>query len=244
MIVDVHNHVGRDEDGVSLTPEELISIMDASGIRAAVIFPFNDPDAGPTFQLANNRIKAAEDRYPDRLIGFFRLDPYYGREALEELERCVQLGLHGLKLHPRSQRFSPEHPFISKILEALQESGLPLIIHTERCNFIARPEQLATLADRFPDLKIISAHLGYAGSKIIPLAKDRENLYLDLSLSPLFLLQDVISEVGAEKLLFASDTPYSHPKIELTKLELLDCSKRDLEKIKGENARKLLNLKK
>ncbi|MCK5083092.1 MAG: amidohydrolase family protein, partial [Candidatus Omnitrophica bacterium] len=48
--------------------------------------------------------------------------------------------------------------------------------------------------------------------------------------------------VGAAKILFASDYPYSHPAIELQKIQLLVKNKKDLELILYKNAACLLGL--
>ena len=45
---DTHAHVGRDLDGRSLDPAELLRNLDDYHVDGAVIFPFNDPSRAPT----------------------------------------------------------------------------------------------------------------------------------------------------------------------------------------------------
>jgi predicted TIM-barrel fold metal-dependent hydrolase len=49
----------------------------------------------------NEYVAKSVKKYPNMLIGFALVDPQRGREAAEELKRCVtKLGIKGLKLHP------------------------------------------------------------------------------------------------------------------------------------------------
>jgi hypothetical protein len=48
--------------------------MDSSSIDKAVVFPFNEADPGISFSKANDFIADAVGQYPERLIGFGRLD--------------------------------------------------------------------------------------------------------------------------------------------------------------------------
>jgi predicted TIM-barrel fold metal-dependent hydrolase len=47
---------------------------------------------------------------------------------LEELVRCVsELGLKGIKLHPKGQNFTPSNEFVLRILEKASELDVPVI---------------------------------------------------------------------------------------------------------------------
>jgi len=207
----------------------------------SVIFPFNEKDGGATFRRANDTMADAMRAHPGRLIGFCRIDPYYGREACRELDRALSLGLRGLKLHPKSQRFSLDHPVVSRLLGTLEDAKLPLIIHTEKWNPATKPDQVELIARRFPELAVIAAHAGYAGPDILPVARDNSNVYVDLSLSSLYMIRKALASLDIGKILFGSDSPYSHPEVEMLKLELVEeCSAREKELILGGNAARLL----
>ena len=49
-VVDAHTHLGRDEDGQSLEPAELIALLDQVGPSArACTFALHDPDRSPAY---------------------------------------------------------------------------------------------------------------------------------------------------------------------------------------------------
>ena len=78
-------------------------------------------------QSINDFIHAACQEHPDRLIGFGTIHP--GLEnPVDEIERCVKLGLHGIKIHPDVQRFHMDDPSMYPIYEAI-EGRLPILIH-------------------------------------------------------------------------------------------------------------------
>lgn len=241
MIIDVHTHVGSDIDGSTQSVEKLLAVMDSYGIDMSVIFPFNERDGGATFRRANDMMADAMRTHPGRLIGFCRIDPYYGREACMELDRALGMGLRGLKLHPKSQRFSLDHPVVSRLLGTLEDAGLPLLLHAEKWNPATKPDQIELIARRFPGLTVIAAHAGYAGPDILPVAREHSNVYVDISLSSLFMIRKALASLDIGKILFGSDAPYSHPKVEMMKLELVEeCSARETERILGGNAARLL----
>ena len=127
MIIDFHTHInppevienrakyltcdiwfgelyGDPQAGLA-TAEELIAEMDTAGIDMAVTFGFGWTDMG-LCQLANDYAMEAVARYSDRLIGFACVNPKWGSEAVQEVERCVAGGLKGIgELMPDGQGY-------------------------------------------------------------------------------------------------------------------------------------------
>lgn len=121
LVIDAHNHLCARPD-MALTAEMLIEEMDRLGIDKAIVFQenanmaFRTPDYNP--YIGHDYIASAQAKYPDRLIGFVTMNPWYqstnswgwkpGRcnlvtrnFALEELNRgIIDLGLKGVKFHP------------------------------------------------------------------------------------------------------------------------------------------------
>ncbi len=102
MIVDGLTMVGSSINGYRLGVEELLTTMGSNGIDRGVIAPVQPK----TYHLEpqNDAVAVAQMRYPDRFIGFCRVDPRQGEDAVTELRRCVlRLGLRGLLLHPMEE---------------------------------------------------------------------------------------------------------------------------------------------
>jgi predicted TIM-barrel fold metal-dependent hydrolase len=57
--------------------------------------------------LTNDRVAEICEAYPRQFVGFASVDPHKA-DCIDELERAVtELGLRGLKVHPRSRRSTP-----------------------------------------------------------------------------------------------------------------------------------------
>ncbi len=65
-------------------------------------------------------------KYPDRLIGFGRIDPRYGSEITTKIERLASAGIKGIKLHPVVESFYPDHPFFFPVYKSLPAYGIRL----------------------------------------------------------------------------------------------------------------------
>ena len=100
-LFDTHTHFGRhDPDEFRQEPEQLIATIANAGARA-ITFPMHEPDGYPP---ANDEARAIEAGVDGRIVHFCRVNPHDG--ALAEAERCLDLGAHGIKLHPRAEQFA------------------------------------------------------------------------------------------------------------------------------------------
>ncbi|MEM2934165.1 MAG: amidohydrolase family protein [Methanocellales archaeon] len=241
MKIDAHNHVGGPDktDGAKQSPEEIIANMDRAGVDKAVIFPFNEIDPGISFSKANDHIAKAVKSYPDKLIGFARLDPNYGVRALNELERAInKLELKGIKLHPSSQRFTLHNPCLLQILEKAAELRVPVIFDSGKPD--SQPSAFAKLAEAVPEAKIIMAHM--RGENYMEVVKKHSNLFLGTAcMFNAGKIQEALEKLGAEKLIAGSDSPYIEMEREIKKFDSLPEKERKL--ILGGNIERILRLK-
>ena len=51
------------------------------------------------FREYNNQVLKAMKQYPDRLIGQLTIHPAYPKESFEEIKRCIDQGMIGMKLY-------------------------------------------------------------------------------------------------------------------------------------------------
>lgn len=152
-------------------------------------------------------------------IGFATLHP--DMEGLEqEVERILQRGFHGIKLHPDFQQF---HIDDEKALEIyrLVEGKLAILFHTgdERYEY-SKPTRLARVCDKFPDLRCIAAHFGgYKCWDEAYAVYDSKNIFMDTS-SSLFTMSreqalEFIDKFGVSQFFFGTDFPMWRHKEEL-----------------------------
>src|ERR1700757_3319554 len=95
-VIDAHTHLGLDEDGRSLTLDQLLSQLDAAAARPACVSPLHDPERRPAYSVPNDRVLAWAGESEGRLVPFCRLDP--AEHALAEGERRPAGGGEGIKL--------------------------------------------------------------------------------------------------------------------------------------------------
>jgi predicted TIM-barrel fold metal-dependent hydrolase len=235
VIVDIHTHVGEYPDHISekfaaeakaawagvklggTLDEHHAEALD--GVDRAVVLAFDAPAAG--FVVPNDYVASYVARDPARLIGFGSVDPS-SSGAIDELERMkADLGLAGCKLGPIYQDVDPLGPEFLRVCEALERLELPMLIHQgttfARAGSLlqARPILLDEIALRFPELRIVIAHMGHPWfSETIAVIRRHPHVYADVSalVSRRWLLYQALVEAieyrVEHKLLFGTDFPF------------------------------------
>jgi predicted TIM-barrel fold metal-dependent hydrolase len=208
-VIDAHTHLGLDEDGRSLTLEQLLAQLDAADARRACVFPLHDPERHPSYRLPNDRVLTWAGESEGRLTPFCRLDP--AEDPLDEAERCLNAGARGIKLHPRAQEFVFDGPEMAGVFALAEEASVPILIHAGR-GLPPLADGLADLALRHPGAVLILAHGAICDQGILTTRlADHPGVLYDIScFFPLDVIE-LFSRVPAERIVFASDPPYGMP---------------------------------
>jgi uncharacterized protein len=240
MIIDAHAHIGT-TPYVTQTVDDLLREMDASEVHGAVVCPMG-AELAVRNREGNDRMAAAMRAHPERLVGFATVNPWWGADAIRELDRAVsRLELKGLKLHPVLQGFHINDDIVLAVVERAVELGLVTYVHTGT-PVVSLPLQLLELASRYPEGRFIAGHMGGADFYIdVPLSFPRaENVWLETSLSPhAGYVDEALAAVGTSRMLFGSDTPTSRIASELYKIRVLEFDPAVEEQVLGGNARDL-----
>jgi predicted TIM-barrel fold metal-dependent hydrolase len=205
-LFDTHTHFGRhDPDEFRQEPEQLIATMEHAGARA-ITFPMHEPDGYPA---ANDEARAIEAGADGRIVHFCRVNPHDG--ALAEAERCLDLGAHGIKLHPRAEQFAMSEAAVEDLTRLAQERGVPILIHAGR-GIPALGRDTLELAQRYPGAKFILAHAAVSDlAWLWRLMPENPNLFIDTSWWNPADFVALFSLVPPGQLLWASDNPYGYP---------------------------------
>jgi predicted TIM-barrel fold metal-dependent hydrolase len=205
-IFDAHTHLGTDIDGMVGVYEDLERGMDKYGISRCFMFCLDEPDRHPGFRAGNDRTLEYAERSDGRMIPFVRLD--LGEDPIGEATRVLDLGGRGIKLHPRAQKFLLNDERLSPIFELAAERKVPILIHGGR-GLPPIADDLARMADRYPNARLIVAHAGIADlAALADRLGGKAGVYFDTSVwSPLDLL-GLYRLVGPEQVVYASDYPY------------------------------------
>jgi uncharacterized protein len=205
-IVDVHTHLGVDEDGRSLAPDALLRQMDRCGIARSCVFPLHDPDRLPAYRIPNDRVLEWAAEHPDRFVPFCRLDPADG--AAEEAERCLRLGARGIKLHPRAQAFDFDRGVTDRVFGLAAEAGVPVLVHAGR-GMPPIADGLCDVALRHPGAPLVLAHGGIADQAVFATRlAEHPSAVFDTSVFGPVDLMELFARVPVERIVFGSDPPY------------------------------------
>ncbi len=175
-------------------------------------------------------------------------------DALTELERLRDAGIRGIKFHNEYQNFYVDDEKAFPIYEKCTELGLIMLFHGGADRGFAPPVKTAPfrmrkVANRFPEAKIVVAHLG--GQAMEEEAVDQladTNVWVDTSFAAMCVSaekgEEVIRAFGEDRVLFGTDCPWDTPVHTVQWLESMTFSKQVLDKVYYENALKLLGERK
>lgn len=240
------------------TAEDLIAAMDKDGVDVSVALNIGWTERTLCIET-NDYIMQSISRYPKRLIGFGAIPPGGAKEAIAEIERCAKGGLKGMgELRPDVQKLTlTDKSLMTPIAEALVKHRMILLTHaSEPVGHMypgkgeVTPDVLYTFICSYPELTLVCAHWGggLPFFALMPEVKETlKNVYFDTAASPFLyspqIYQQVVSLVGADKILFGSDYPLLRPSRLLKEIrsQALPANAEGL--ILGGNAQKLLGIK-
>jgi len=237
MIVDVHSHYqrypahftaafreetmkARNGVEVDLTVRWEEYAATATGADHSIVFGGKAKLSG--IWIDDDEVAAYVAERPDRLTAFLCVDPTQPGWRDEMIHGHQDLKMKGIKLLPMYAGFEPTDPELDDLWKYATKNNLPVLLHTGttfvnkaplRCTF---PRLIDEVALRYPDVKIIMAHLGHPweGECIVTIRK-HPNVYADCSAlhyRPFQLYHSLmlLQEYGCwGKLLFGSDYPYT-----------------------------------
>ena len=193
----------------------------------------------------NNFISAQQAEHKE-FYGFGALHPMMNGVG-DEVERIISLGLHGIKLHPDFQCFDIDCPEAYEMYEAAR-GRLPILFHVgdDRYEY-SSPKKLAKVADDFPDLKIIAAHLG--GFRKWDEAWDylkRPGIKYDVSstmpVASIGRTKKQLYYMGVENCFFGTDYPLWNYGEALERFMSLELPYEDCKKVFSENFKEFMGI--
>jgi predicted TIM-barrel fold metal-dependent hydrolase len=236
-ICDAHMHLGpsgpwQPYEDPTINIGQLMTLLDKSGISRALVFP--NPNVGDKYPETNDYIAQCVREHPKRLVGFGRVDPRRGADAIKELKRMKEkLELSGLKLHPMVECFRPDHPFFAKFFTKVEELRLPVLIHTG--DGFSSPGLALKVARKHPDMVMILGHLKEA---CIGAMNDSQNVYVETSgTMPRFV--EMATQVDENRVLFGSDIPYYRFPTQAAIIEAANITSKTKRKVYSENFERL-----
>src|SRR4051794_10522751 len=185
-IWDLHCHMaGFRGDTPSAKAAEMVRIADRMGIERMCTYmgyPFSYDPAPDEMRSQNNQVLEALRAAPDRLIGFVYLSPNHLQFSLDELNRCVRDGpMAGVKLWVAKRVSAKE---LDPIVDRASELKAVIFQHTwfktgGNLPGESTPLDVAELARRHPNTKLICGHTGGNWELGIRAVRQLPNVMLD-----------------------------------------------------------------
>jgi hypothetical protein len=222
------------------------------GVRRMVmlgdVVAFGEHPTTDQIRTINDRTAEVARLLPDMYVPFCFVNPENPDSAnrAEIGRRVREQGFRGVKLlatvNARDRRLDP-------IMESARDLGVPLLHHSwyntlDEGTAQSNPGDIAELAARFPEVRIVMAHLGGARVRGILDIRPHENVSVDTSGSqPLGeLLEYAVQLLGADRVVFGSDAPGRDFSAQLGRVWGARLREADRRKILYRNAKRLLRL--
>jgi predicted TIM-barrel fold metal-dependent hydrolase len=116
---------------------------------------------------------------------------------------------------------------------------LPVLVHTGF--HPAQPLLWLEAAEAYPQVNLILGHMGYRiVSDAIIAAERADNIFLETSSANDSYVNRAIQAMGASRVIFGTDTPFSDPQVDLARIRSLDLPAADLDQVCHKNILDLL----
>lgn len=180
--IDAHQHLYAQADALP----KLVAACRANGIVKVCLSACGEQYEHPD----NAAVRKAIQKYPDLIVGFGRV--YLDRDQPAAVNRLRACGFRGIKVIAPRRSYNDKSYF--PLYARASQLRMPVLFHTgvvhrfPRDGFYGtdssnmRPVYLDGIARRFPDLRLIGAHLGACWiDEACAVAEANPNVYFDLS---------------------------------------------------------------
>jgi predicted TIM-barrel fold metal-dependent hydrolase len=241
MIIDAHVYLGSSLFGYAQSLDEILTSMDRLGIEKAILAPVKPRDYH--FAPMNELVAAAVKSNADRLMGLCRVDPWQAEGAVAEMRKGFdELGACGLYLDPWEEGFQANDDIVLPLVEQAGQYGKPVAINAGHAR-VSHPTQIWDLARRFPDVQFVACNGGQINICGLLLFEARRMIEdcpnIAIQTAGTYredFLEEIASEVGEERVLFASRSPVYDQEFEMTRVRLAHLSDSQKDKLWGSNA--------
>jgi len=252
VIFDCHGHLGTDA-GFHIPAagaREYVAVLDGIGIDTVAVSTF-----GNVVPFGNDVVARAVSAFPGRFVGYARVNANYPEDMEAELSRCFdELVFKGIKIHSYCDQVRADDARYEPVWKFATQRSTPVLIHTWNSLRYADPlldycvpSRFETIAEDYPDAKIILGHSGGEYDGILEatkVAKAFPNVYLDTASSRLYpgVIEMMVNEVGAEKVFYGSDVPFLSPVPQVGKVVYADIGEAEKRMILGLKAAGLFGI--
>jgi uncharacterized protein len=205
MTIDAYCTIGTDRE-YDLAPETLLAALDRAEVERAIIAPV-DRCLAVRNREGNDSMLDAARKHP-RLIPACSVNPWFGEDALTELDRSLAEGSRLLVLYPFVQGFQCNDELAWPVLEHAIAARVPIYIHTGTPGS-STPWQVVDIAIRYPEGMFIIGHSGATDfwNDVVSAASAASNVMIESSCARPFNFVRYLSELSPVKGIMGSFAP-------------------------------------
>jgi predicted TIM-barrel fold metal-dependent hydrolase len=253
-IIDIHTHpVFHGEDYPPEKSAEMIARARSLGIvhMAALgdVLQYGRSPTDAQVRAINDDTARLVEKSKGFISGLCHLNPTLGANHIRrETKRCLEkFSCKGIKLEiANNARDACMHP----LMECAERHGLFVLQHAwsmtkiRQRSFHTDPEDVATLAARFPRVRILMAHLTGCGIRGILAVKPFPNILIDTSgaAPEAGIVEYAVRQLGADRIHYGSDEPIRDFRVAIARVTGSRIDPVSKNKILHGNARALLCL--
>ena len=247
QVIDIHTHMGleyclyypdHDADG-------MVRRMDEAGVEWIISSPCEDLMDGSS---KREQIADAMTRYPDRIRGYYAVNPLLGIDV-DDIGRAFRQypGYAGLKFLPDYHRTALTDSVYEPVFRYANERHMLVLSHTwgvsmngESCN---AADKIVAILDRYPNITFLMGHSCQGQVDLaIEIAANYPNAYLDLCDTGRLngVVEKMVRRAGAEKVVFGTDAPMQSFRFQLGCVLGAGISQQEKRLILRDNALRLL----
>jgi len=199
-----------------------------------------------------------------KLVPMVSFHPEMEGSLTEHIERYIELGAKGIKMHPMAQGFDVRDERLEELYKKCSEYCFTILIHcgrvsNARLNEYSDYECILPIIEKYPKLQIVLAHMADGNiARVLEISKKYDNVYFDTSIvitgypeiirvnEPSWLDDNevvaVINEIGADKVIFGSDFPWGSPIPDIKRIMNLKLTDEQKRLVFSENAKRIFKL--
>jgi predicted TIM-barrel fold metal-dependent hydrolase len=240
--IDIHSHFNHGVSGDDYTPafdglsvstlDFMLSENARIGIEQVGYSTYASVLSSDNIAIENEYLKSVS-KNTENIYQWVVVHPKQDETFKQAEEMLSSKKVLGIKIHSPMHKYDIcEHA--DKIFSFADKMGAVVLMHPDKIS------AMPAFADKYPNMKLIIAHLGSRAHIDAIKAAKHGNIYTDTSggLSSLNnVIEYAVASVGSEKILFGTDT-YS-PVFQYSRIALARISQTDKENILYKNATKL-----
>jgi len=240
-IIDAHIHIGKWSEiffNYESTVSEAIKVLNYSGVDSAVCMPADATSNEELFTQTYNQ--------PDYKFYYNAWINPNDKNLDDFLKKNID-NISLFKIHPSIQKKRITDDSYDKYIKLAVEKRKPVVVHCGRWQEIAGYKFPLELAEKYPELILILAHLGgdqpslYLQCAEEVKEKKYKNVYLGTeSVREFYFVNELVHIVGADKVIFGSDYNLGLPLTYIPIVEALNIPSSDKELIFSGNILRLI----